>query len=341
MRAFQITGAGNPLQETALDRRRPAENEVVVDIAAAGICRSDVHYRAGTRPPPALPLIPGHEIAGTVSAVGTGVTDHSVGDRVCLHYLITCGTCNQCARGAEQFCETGQMIGLDRQGGFAESITLPAVNAHHIPEGVSTEAAAVMMCSTVTSLHALRRGRAGPGTSVALFGSGGLGMSAIQLAVMLGAEPVYAIDINAAKLKTAESLGAVPVDGTGDTVAALRKSGGVDVALELVGSADLMADAVASLVPGGRAVAVGVTHGEFGLDPYRDLIRGEAEILGSADHLASEITEILEWADSGRIDIDRLITRTVPFDLDEVNAALDRLEAFGDDIRSVIVPAEG
>lgn len=340
MRAFQITGAGDPLQEVNLDPGSPADDEVVVAVDAAGICRSDVHYRAGTRPPPALPLVPGHEVAGTVCAVGNTVTDLAVGDRVCLHYLVTCGTCSQCAIGAEQFCETGQMIGLDRPGGYAESITVPAAAAHHIPDGVSTEAAAVMMCSTATSLHALRRGRAGPGSSVAVFGAGGLGMSAIQLAGLLGADPVFAIDINHDKLATAEALGAAPIHGDGDVVAALVAAGGVDVALELVGSVELMAKALASLAPGGRAVAVGLTHREFGLDPFRDLIRREVELLGSVDHLAAEITEILGWAGEGRIDIDRLITRRIPFDLDEVNAAMDRLEAFGNDIRTVIVPAE-
>ncbi len=340
MRALQITGAGEPLHEVALDPGRPGPGEVSIAIGAAGICRSDVHYRAGTRPPPSLPLVPGHEVAGTVQAVGAEVSDMEMGDRVCLHYLVTCGSCAPCRRGAEQFCETGQMIGLDRQGGYAESITVPAPNAHPIPDGVSTAAAAVMMCSTATSLHALRRGRTGAGAAVALFGVGGLGMSAIQLALLLGADPVYAVDVNPAKLKTAESMGAVPVDGGGDAVAALRTAGGVDVALELVGSPQLMADALTSLAPGGRAVAVGLTHGEFGLDPYRDLIRPETELIGSADHLDSEIDELLHWAAAGSIDVEPFVTRQVPLDVDEVNATMDRLESFGDDIRTVIVPAE-
>ena len=340
MRALQITGAGEPLREVTLDPGPLGPGEVRVAVGAAGICHSDVHYRAGTRPPPALPLVPGHEVAGTVQSVGAEVSGLATGDRVCLHYLVTCGSCEQCRRGAEQFCEAGQMIGLDRQGGYAESITVPAVNAHSIPTGVSTAAAAVMMCSTATSLHALRRGHTEPGNAVALFGAGGLGMSAIQLALLLGADPVYAVDINPAKLETAESMGAVPVDGGRDVVAALRAAGGVDVALELVGSPQLMADALASLAPGGRAVAVGLTHGEFGLDPYRDLIRPETQLIGSADHLDSEIDELLDWAAAGSIDVEPFITREVPLDVDEVNAAMDRLESFGDDIRTVIVPAE-
>ncbi|MCH7583829.1 MAG: zinc-binding dehydrogenase [Acidobacteria bacterium] len=340
MKAFQIVARGAPLAEAELAEPDPGVGEVVVSIQAAGICRSDVHYKSGTRPVPSLPLVPGHEIAGTVQAIGDEVETHQIGDRVCLHYLVTCAECGPCRRGAEQFCRSGQMIGLDRQGGYAEAITIPARNAHHIPDGVSTEAAAVMMCSTATSLHALRRGRVGPGSKVAVFGSGGLGMSAIQLALALEVDAVFAIDINPVKLEAAEELGAIPIDGSGDVAAAVRaaSAGGVDIALELVGSAPLMAEVIASLAPGGRAVAVGITDGEFGLDPYRDLIRTEVEIIGSADHLATEIDEILTWAQRGIIDIDRLITQRVPFELAQVNAALDRLEGFGDEIRSVITP---
>jgi propanol-preferring alcohol dehydrogenase len=338
MKAFQIVDYGAPLATAELADISPGPDEVVVSIEAAGICRSDVHYKSGTRPVPSLPLVPGHEVAGSVTAIGHAVTTHQIGDRICLHYLVTCGACAFCRRGAEQFCESGQMIGLDRQGGYAESIVIPSRNAHLVPDGVSTEAAAVMMCSTATSLHALRRGGAGPGMSVAVFGSGGLGMSAIQLAHAMRIDEVIAIDTNPVKLEAAAALGATPIDGSADVVTAVKKAsaGGVDVALEMVGSAPLMATAVESLAPGGRAVAVGITDREFGLDPYRDLIRREASILGAADHLASEIDELLAWAEDGTLDIDTLITRRVPFDIDEVNAALDRLEGFGDDIRAVI-----
>jgi propanol-preferring alcohol dehydrogenase len=338
MRALHITAAGAPLAAMDLPEPIPGPNEVLVGIEAAGMCRSDVHYRSGTRPVPSLPLVPGHEIAGSVLAVGDAVTDRSPGDRVALHYLVTCGACEFCNRGAEQFCATGAMLGLDRQGGYAERIVVPARNAHLIPDGVSTAAAAVMMCSTATSLHALRRGRVGPDTSVALIGAGGLGMSAIQLARVIGAGPVYAIDIDDEKLEIAAELGATPIDGRNDPVTAILDDGGVDVAIELVGSSDLMADAVRMLRPQGRAVAVGITHTEFGLDPYRDLVKREAEVLGTADHLSSEIEEILGWAADGRIDVGRLITGTIPLELDVVEEALVALERFDGGIRTVIQP---
>jgi len=342
MRALQIVETGRPLQEVELVDPVPGPGEIVVSVRAAGICRSDVHYRGGTRPVPSLPLVPGHEVAGIVDKVGPGVERPLTGDRVCLHYLISCGACDACHRGAEQFCESGRMIGLDRQGGYAEQILVPARNAFPVPDTVALEAAAVMMCSTSTSYHALRRGRLSVGESVAVFGSGGLGMSAIQLAEVLGAFEVFAVDINPVKLAAATSCGAIPVHaGEGDPVEQILDftgGRGVDVALEMVGLSTTMCQAVASLAPGGRAVAVGITHEEFGLDPYRDLVGREAEIIGSADHLASEIPVLLEMARRGTLDMSGVITCTLPLDLAVVENALIALEDFGDDIRSVILP---
>lgn len=341
MRALQITGVGRPLVAVDLPEPEPGPGEVVVRVEAAGICRSDVHYRSGHRPVPSLPLVPGHEVAGMVVAVGDGVPDRRLGRRVCLHYLVTCGVCPACRRGAEPFCTTGQMIGLDRQGGYAEAITIPERNTHDIPEGVSSEAAAVMMCSTATSLHALRRGALAPGETVAVIGCGGLGMSAIQLARALGAGRVFAVDLDPAKLDLARRLGAIPIDARGDVVGAVLAEGGADVALELVGRADLVGTAVATLAPGGRAVAVGITAEEFGIDPFRDLIRSERALLGAADHLAAEIDEILAMAARGVIDLSEVITGRIPLEAGAVNDALDHLAGFGDGIRTVVIPGAG
>jgi 2-desacetyl-2-hydroxyethyl bacteriochlorophyllide A dehydrogenase len=342
MRALQITEYGRPLEDAEVPHPSPGPGEIAVSVRAAGICRSDLAYRAGTRPVPSLPLVPGHEVAGVVEAVGPGVKHPTVGDRVCLHYLISCGVCEACRRGAEQFCETGEMIGLDRQGGYAETVVMPARNAFVVPDSVALEAAAVMMCSTATSYHALQRGGLRLGESVAVFGSGGLGASAIQLASVLGAFEVFAVDVNPSKLAAATVHGAIPVHaGNGDPVEQILDftgGRGADVALELVGLPETMRQAIASLAPGGRAVAVGLTHEEFSLDSYRDLVRREAEVVGSADHLASEIPILLEMARRGSLDFGGVITATVPLQQPPVEAALAALEGFGDDIRTVIVP---
>ena len=333
MRALAITQHGAPLQEIEGPDPVPAAAEALVRVEAAGICRSDVHYRAGTRPVPGLPLVPGHEIAGTVVAAD-GIRP---GTRVAVHYLETCGACDACRRGAEQFCASGRMIGLDREGGYATHVVVPVRNLHPIPDGVPTSAAAVMMCSTATSFHALRRAGLQPGERVAVLGAGGLGMSAIRLAALMGAGEVFAVDINPKKLKAAERSGAIPVDGTGDVVGELR--GRVDVALELVGLPSLMRTGLEILAPGGRAVAVGITDDSFPLDPFKDLVLREVHLIGSADHLSDEIRMLFEMAGRGDLDVSDLVTNKVALDAGAVNGAMDRLEGFGDDIRTVITPA--
>jgi len=332
MRAVRLTAPTHRLAEFYIEATPLGPDDVEVRVKAAGICRSDVHYRAGTRPVPRLPITPGHEIAGTVSSVGTGVSGVAVGDRVALNYLISCGDCEPCLIGLEQFCTTGQILGLSRDGGYAESVVVPARNAFRIPDSLPMEVAAIMMCSSATSLHALRRGRFLPGETVAVFGCGGLGMSAIKIAIALGAERVYGVDINTDKLAMVEELGAVPVpfDQAG-TVS-------VDVALELVGLPATMKAAVACLAVRGRAVAVGITHDPFPLDSFGDLVLREAEVIGSSDHLADEIDELIDMFDRGLLDLSDVVTSTIPLEAATINEAMDRLETFQGGVRTVITP---
>ncbi len=332
MKAVRLVTPTQPLVDTDLDPPTLGANDVEVRTEAAGICRSDVHYRAGTRPVPKLPITPGHEVAGTVAAVGSGVSDRAVGDRVAVHYLMSCEQCDPCRAGLEQFCTTGTMLGLSRDGGYAESVTVPACNAFPIPDSLSIEVAAIMMCSSATSLHALRKGRFVPGETVAVFGCGGLGVSAIKIAFALGAAEVHAVDINPEKLAVAEALGAIAVPfDRADSVTA-------DVALELVGLPATMKAAVDSLAVQGRAVAVGITHEPFPLDSFSDLVLREAEVIGSSDHLASEVAELIDMVDNGLIDLSDVVTATVPLEAASINHAMDQLESFEGGIRTVITP---
>jgi len=331
MKAIQLVATGEPLAIVEVEDPTPAMGEVTISVGAAGICRSDVHYRSGSRPVSTLPLIPGHEIAGVVSEIGPAVYDVSVGDRVSVHYLVSCGSCPQCKAGREQFCETGEMFGLDRDGGYAELVVAPARNLHAIPDGVGMEIAAIMMCSSATSLHALRRGRLVEGESVAVIGCGGLGISAIKIAQSLGASEVFGLDIDLGKLEMVESLGAVALD--------VSRAGEleVDVALELVGLPETMRASVDALGFQGRAVAVGLAHEPFSLHSFNDLILREAEVIGASDHFGSEIDELFGMVVDGRLDLSDVVTGTVPLEAGEVNAALDRLEAFDGGVRSVIL----
>jgi len=331
MKAVRLVRPRQPLEEVEVPRPAVGPREVLVRVRAAGIS-----------PAGPLPLTLGHEVAGVVERRGDEVADPAEGERVCLHYLVTCGACAYCRAGTEQFCPSGAMIGKHRDGGFAEFIVVAARCAFPLPAEIPFEQGAVLMCSAATAFHALRKARLVEGESVAVFGMGGLGMSAVQLAAALGASRVFAVDVNERKLALARRYGAVPVDaGAGDPVGEIRRltdGGGVDVALELIGLPETMAQAVRSLAYLGRAALVGITDQALRLMPYEDLLNREAEVIGVSDHLASEIPELLEAVRRGRLDLSGVVSRTVPLEARAINDALDRLERFSDDVRVVVVP---
>ena len=319
------------------------DDDVLVQVKAAGICHSDVHYRVGKSKAEPLPLTLGHEVAGVVSELGSNVSRFQKGDRVCLHYMATCGHCAWCNRANEQFCENGAMIGKARDGGYAEFIAVPARSVFALPEEIAFEHGAIMMCSSATALHALNKARLKPGESVAIFGVGGVGVSAIQIALAMGAGEVFAIDIQPNKLKLAESLGAVPIDSAVEDAVKLlhdKTAGkGVDLALELIGLPLTMQECVRSLGIQGRAALVGITDKTFQVAPYQELINREAEIIGVSDHLAAEIPVLLEFARAGKLKLSDVVTSTVPLDAKAINDTLDSLDYFsGEDVRTVIVP---
>jgi D-arabinose 1-dehydrogenase-like Zn-dependent alcohol dehydrogenase len=342
MKAVRLVEIGKPLEMQEIPVPGVGERDVLVRIKAAGICHSDAHYRAGTSPVGTLPQTLGHEVAGVVEEAGSQVTDLKVDDRVCLHYLLTCGDCYYCSLGSEQFCPSGRMIGKHCDGGYAEYIAVPARSALPLPDEIPFEQGAILMCSSSTSFHALRKTRLGAGETVAVFGVGGLGMSAIQLAKAMGALDVYAVDINPDKLRLAEKYGAVPVNAAaGDPVAELRRltgGRGVDVALELIGLPLTMRQAVQSLAVFGRAGLAGITAKPFELYSYTELLGREAEVIGCSDHLLHEMPLLLEYARRGQLDLSGVATRTVPLDAGAVNEALDALERFGGAVRTVITP---
>ncbi|MEY2508580.1 MAG: hypothetical protein QOH01_2909 [Verrucomicrobiota bacterium] len=341
MKAIRLRALGAPVEEQQVDVPRIDPRDVLIRIKAAGICHSDAHYRAGVSPVKRLPLTLGHEIAGVIDAVGDSVTKFQTGDRVCVHYLVTCGKCEFCAAGTEQFCPAAEMIGKHRDGGYAEFIAVPERSVFRLPAEIPFEQGAILMCSSTTSLHALKKARLRAGESVAVFGVGGLGISAVQLAKNLGAARVFAVDINPAKLSLAQSFGATPVNARErDPVEHLREltnGRGVDVALELVGSPITMRQAVQSLATLGRAALVGLSQETFEVAPYQELLNKEAEIIGVSDHLAGEIPILLDLVRERKLDLSGDIIRTIPLEAAPINAALDGLEKFGNDVRVVIV----
>src|SRR6266513_1591003 len=343
MRAVRLTQVGKPLENADVPVPETGPTEVLIRVAAAGICHSDAHYRAGISRIDDLPLTLGHEIAGCVEEVGSDVTHLSAGDRVCAHYLVHCGSCEFCVRGLEQFCRSGQMIGKDRDGGYAEFIKVPGANAFPLPDEIPFEIGAIMMCSSATALHALNKGRFKAGDSIAIFGFGGLGFSALQLARAFDCKDVYVVEINPAKLASAANMGAIAIDArSADPVEQIKEATagtGVDVALELIGSAKTMRRAALCLGPLGRAALVGLTAETMSVHPYTELINKEAEIIGVSDHLATELPMLIELARSGKLRFPPETLRVVDLDAGQADAALNALEHSVDHVRTVIVPS--
>ena len=340
MRAVQLVQIEKALEDAEVPLPDISPSEILIRVAACGICHSDAHYRAGISKINRLPLTLGHEVAGLVEKIGADVSHVAPGNRVCVHYLVHCGACAFCVRGLEQFCVEGQMIGKDRHGGYAEFIKVPERNAFLLPDEISFEVGAVMMCSSATVFHALHKARLKSGESVAIFGFGGLGFSALQLARALGSPDIYVVEINPSKLATVAQLGGVPIDArAGDPVEVIKEATGkkgVDISLELIGSAATMRQAVQCLGKLGRAALAGLTAESMAFLPYTELINKEAEIIGVSDHLATELPSLMELARSGKLCFPPGTLRSVDLEAAQINAMLDDLQTSTDHIRTVI-----
>lgn len=342
MRAVRLARLGDALQDVEVPVPEVGRADVLVRVAACGICHSDAHYRAGISPIAQLPVTLGHEVAGTVEVVGRDVDALRPGDRVCVHYLAHCGACDFCLRGNEQFCREVQMIGKHRDGGYAEFIKVPARSVFALPDEIGFAQGAIMMCSSATALHALNKARLQPGESVAIFGFGGLGYSAVQLARAFDCGAIYVVDINPAKLASAAALGAISISATAtDPVQQIHDATGgkgVDVSIEFVGTAMTMRQAVRCLGILGRAAMVALSRDSLSVVPYTELINKEAEVIGVSDHLASELPTLMRYAQSGQLAFPESALRLVDLDGAQINAALDALEESTDHVRTVIVP---
>ena len=232
------------------------------------------------------------------------------------------------------------MIGKHLDGGYAEFIKVPGRNVFALPDQIPLEIAAIMMCSSATALHALNKARLKPGESIAIFGFGGLGFSALQLARTFNCDQIYVVEINPAKFALIEKLGAVAIDANKgnpvEQIADATNGNGVDVSLELIGSAKTMRQAVQCLSSLGRAALVGLTAETMSILPYTELINREVEIIGVSDHLAADLPTLIEFARSGKLRFPSDALRLVDLDAEQINASLDAFQDSIDHIRTVI-----
>ena len=340
MKAARLHRIGENLRIDDVDVPEVGTNDVILDIRASGICHSDLNYRDGVSPVGRLPIILGHEIAGVVSKTGERVKGIVEDDRVCVHYIRSCGDCSFCRTDRENFCEEYQMIGKDIDGGFAECIRVPASNVLKLPDALPFEQGCILGCAVSTTYHALKRGRIRAGDTVVVYGVGGLGAHAIPLAKIFQAEKVVAVDISDEKLNLAKRLGVdeivnAAVEDPTERIEEMTEGKLADLVLDFVGAAKVVEQEIGCVGKGGRMVLVGIGQHDIRISPHKSIIGKEMELIGVNDHLRSELAQLIEIVGSGMMDLSTSITHQVH--LDEVNTGLRILEErIGNPIRVVV-----
>lgn len=342
MRAARFHGLGAGLRVEDVPRPVPGPDDVVVRVAACGVCGSDVHFFEDMPVPAPLPIVLGHEPAGTIESVGANVRGWREGDRVAVHLGAGCGTCATCRSGHEVACRALRAPGLHFDGAFAEAVRVPASCLVRVPDGVSLAAAAVATDCVTSPYHALKcRARLRPGETVVVIGAGGLGAMAIAGAKLLGAARVIAVDVSPVALERATKLGAdlairsMPGEDVATRIV-LASGGGADVALECVGVPETVATGARALRPGGRLAVVGVGMQPPRLDlPQALFCLGELSVLGSFASHREDLEEVLAHAASGRLDIDASISHRLP--LERAAEAIEILRTKRGDPQRVVI----
>jgi alcohol dehydrogenase, propanol-preferring len=342
VKAALFYGAHRPLEVEERPMPVAGSGEIIVKVAACGLCHTDLHYIDHDVPTFAKPpMVLGHEASGTICEIGAGVDAWHTGDRVLIPAVLSCGRCEACRRGRENICERGIMLGNHVDGAYAEYLRVPAKDVIALPVDLPLEEACVIADAISTPYHAVvNRGEVKPGERVAVFGCGGVGINVIQVAAAVGAE-VWAVDQNPARLRFAERLGAVHVVDAAsvpDVSKAIRRetNGGVDVAFEAIGKPVTISQALDSLRRGGRLIVVGFSAESVEM-PAGKIMFQELEIRGSLGCRPVDYPRIIELARRGKIRVEPLVTKRVS--LDKINAGLDALRR-GDGLRTIVIPSQ-
>lgn len=335
MKALIYEAFQQPLQIRQVPDPTPAPDGVIIEVKASGICRSDWHGWMGHDSDIHLPHIPGHELAGIVQAIGQEVKKWKVGDRVTVPFSGGCGKCLQCASGNQQICDDYFQPGFTAWGSFAEYVHIryADVNLVRLPSTMTFTDAAALGCRFITSYRAVvDQGRVNPGEWVAVYGCGGVGLSAIMIAKAMGAR-IIAVDIEDSKLNLAQTLGAEILINAreeatpGDFIQACT-NGGAHVSIDALGSHETCKNAILSLRKRGRHVQVGLLAGDqqYPPIPMSKVISGELEIYGSHGMQAHRYPEMMALIQSGKLQPGKLIGQYVT--LEKASDVLIKMNAF-------------
>ena len=325
MKAAILADFGQPLRIEEVPQPVPEADEVLIQVEVCGVCHSDLHivhgdlpgFRAGTKPR----LIPGHEVVGRVVGKGAAVQHLALGDRVGVAWLHSaCGVCEQCREGLENLCRKGVVTGLMVDGGYAEFMRAKASHALRVPDALSSAQAAPLFCAGVTVYRALKNAQAAAGQRIAIFGIGGLGHLAVQIARAMGAE-VVALDVAEDKLALARELGAVAAFNVTDPDAlkSVRQLGGVHVAVVTSAAKPAYDMALKCLRPAGTLAVVGLPAEALSW-PALALVGSEVRIVSAAVGTRDDLRAVLALAQAGQV-----VCRIEEAPLASVNEVLDRM----------------
>ncbi|MCB1378136.1 MAG: zinc-dependent alcohol dehydrogenase [Alphaproteobacteria bacterium] len=326
MKAAVLRQLKTRLEIAQVPRPEPGPGELLIKVTACGVCHSDLHAVDGDwTPPPVIPLIPGHEVAGRVAGLGEGVSGFKPGDHVGVPWMYSaCGTCEFCLAGMETICKSAEATGYTKPGGYAEYMVAPAAFVGRLPDDADPYALAPILCAGVTTYRGLKRTGARPGQWVAVIGIGGLGHIAIQYAMAMGLR-VAAVDVSNEKLELARSLGAeVLVNGSEtDAPAAIQeKIGGTHAAIVTAVATRAFEQAILMLRPAGTVVYIGLPGGKA--DEIRTSIAAitnwELSVRGSNVGTRQDLEEAVAFAARGLV---KARIRTVA--LEEINEVFDQM----------------
>ena len=335
MRAAVYEQFQQPIVIREVPPPKPSDDGVVIAVKACGICRSDWHGWMGNDPDIRLPHVPGHELAGVVETVGANVRNFKRGDRVTVPFVCGCGDCPECRSGNQQVCDRQFQPGFTAWGAFAEQVAIDYADSNLVllPDEIDFVTASSLGCRFITSFRAVKeQGRIEPDQWLAVWGCGGVGLSAIMIAKGLGAR-VVAIDIEDDKLEFARSLGAdalVNSKNVANAVDAVKDiaDGGAHVSIDALGHPSLAFDSISCLRKRGKHIQVGIMEaGEHRTAIPMNLVIGrELEILGSHGMQAHKYAEMFEMIRDGKLEPGKLIGKTVS--LEEAAEELMNMNTF-------------
>jgi len=324
-----------PITVRKLPDPEPGPDDVVIAVKATGLCRSDWHGWQGHDSDVKLPHVPGHEFAGVIASTGANIRNWKVGDRVTTPFCLGCGTCPACQRNQQQICDNYYQPGFTGWGSFAEFVRIPFAESNlvSLPNQIGFNEAAVLGCRFITAWRGIyHQGNVVPGHHVAVFGCGGMGNAAIQIATALQAIPI-AVDIDDAKLDFARKLGAVHTlnaRSIQDIPTAIREitHGGADLSIDALGSRQTCYNAIMSLRKQGRHIQLGLLAGKEKDPPLpmSEVIARELQIVGSHGMQAHEYPTMLSYITSGKINPASMIGKIVS--LEEGAAELMQMGEF-------------